>query len=79
MTTTQRAGVTRGTESTWWPTRKWWAAQVATVATLLVAWVNAGEWNKTLTVAVVGFASQALITYLVPNQPTPGGVPVRHD
>ena len=39
--------------------------------------VNAGDWNKTLTVALVGLISQALITYLVPNQETPGGVPVK--
>jgi hypothetical protein len=59
------------------PTRKWFATQMTALAALLIAWVNAGEWNKTLTVALIGLLSQAVVGYLVPNTNTPGGVPVK--
>ena len=77
MTTIQSAPTTITTAEELVPTRKWFAAQIAAVATLVVAWLNADEWNKTLTVALVGLVAQALITYIVPNQETPGGVPVK--
>jgi len=77
MTTTENAPATITTTKSWLPTRKWFAAQIAAVATLLVAWLNADGWNKTLAVALVGLVAQALITYIVPNQETPGGVPVK--
>ncbi|MBO0845754.1 MAG: hypothetical protein J2P22_10090 [Nocardioides sp.] len=51
----------------WRPTRKWWATQITATTTLTVAWVNAGHWNKSLTVAAIGLVSQALVVYLVPN------------
>jgi hypothetical protein len=61
----------------WIPTNKWFATQVTAIAALLVAWVNAGDWNKTLTIALIGLVSQAIVGYLVPNVNAPGGVPVQ--
>lgn len=49
------------------PSRKWFATQVAALTALMVAWVNAGSWDKTLTIALVGLISQAIIGYLIPN------------
>ena len=49
------------------PSRKWFAAQITAVATFLTAGVDAGDWNKTLSVAFIGLVAQALVTYVVPN------------
>jgi hypothetical protein len=57
------------------PTRKWWATQVTALAALAVMYFTTGSWNTEESVAAVGVVSQALIAYLVPNDPTPGGVP----
>jgi len=54
-----------------YPTRKWWAAQISATTTLAVGWVNAGRWDKPLTIAAIGVVSQAAVTYLVPNREAP--------
>jgi hypothetical protein len=55
-----------------YPSRKWWATQISAVATLVTAWVSAGAWTKTLTMAAIGLVSQAVVVYLVPNgEPAP--------
>lgn len=59
------------------PTRKWWAAFVTSVAGFVVLWITAGEFSKEVTVALVWMLVQAITTWLVPNQDTPGGVPVK--
>jgi hypothetical protein len=59
------------------PTRKWWVAQITAMAALLVAWVNVGAWNRTVTIGLIGFASQAVTSYLTPNHDVPGGVALR--
>ncbi len=61
------------------PTRKWIATQVTAVAALLTAWVTAGEWNETLSIALIGLIAQAVIGYLLPNAETPGGVPLKKE
>jgi hypothetical protein len=57
------------------PTRKWMVTQSAAISALLVAWVSAGHWDKTLTIGLIGLFSQALGGYLVPNVDAPGGGP----
>jgi hypothetical protein len=57
------------------PTRKWIATQVTAVAAFTIAWVTAAEWNSTLSIALIGLISQAVISYLVPNAHTSGAVP----
>jgi hypothetical protein len=59
------------------PTRKWWVSQTTAMAALLIAWVNVGAWDKTVTVGIIGFATQAITSYLTPNHELPGGVKVR--
>jgi hypothetical protein len=54
-------------QKSWKPTNKWMAAQCTAVATLAVAWVNAGGWTKPLTIALIGLVSQATAAYLVSN------------
>ena len=51
----------------WMPTRKWMATQSTALATLAVSWVNAGTWNKPLSIAAIGVVSQAVVSYLIPN------------
>jgi len=59
-----------------YPTRKWWATQITASTALTTAWVSAGHWDKTLTVAAIGVASQAAVVYLVPNaDPVPKPAP----
>ena len=54
-------------QKSWKPTNKWMAAQCTAMATLAVAWVNAGGWTKPLTIAPIGLVSQATAAYLVSN------------
>jgi hypothetical protein len=54
-------------QKSWKPTNKWMAAQCTAVATLAIAWVNAGAWTKPLTIATIGLVSQATAAYLVSN------------
>jgi hypothetical protein len=44
------------------------------VAAVLVAWVNVGGWDKTISIAVIGLMSQAVASYLMPNEQVIGGV-----
>ena len=59
------------------PTNKWIVTQITALAALITAWVTAGQWDKTLTVAAIGVITQAIVGYLCPNTDTPGGVPRR--
>jgi hypothetical protein len=63
-----------------YPTRKWWATQITASTALATAWVSAGHWDKTLTLAAIGVVSQAAVVYLVPNadpapKPSPATTP----
>jgi hypothetical protein len=51
----------------WMPTRKWIATQSTALAALAVAWVDAGTWNKPLSIAMIGLVSQAVVGYVMPN------------
>jgi cytosine/uracil/thiamine/allantoin permease len=64
-------------KKSWLPTRKWCAAVVTALATWGTAFVNGGSrWTEAIIIFLIGIVSQAIITYLVPNEGTPGGVPV---
>lgn len=54
------------------------ATQVTALAALITAWLTTGEWNSTLSIALVGVVAQALVGYLLPNADTPGGVPAKN-
>ena len=60
-----------------WPTNKWLATQVTAMAALLTGWVTAGEWNKTLSTTMIGLVAQAVVSYVLPNAESPGGVPAK--
>jgi hypothetical protein len=60
-----------------WPTRKWWAMFITALAAFVITWIQVGEFNKEILIALVGLVAQSLVTYLVPNANTPGGVPIR--
>ncbi len=57
------------------PTRKWWATQVTALTALAVMYVTTGGWDQEETIAAIGIFSQAALSWLVPNDSTPGGVP----
>ena len=61
----------------WWPTRKWWAATVLAAVAVATLWVTKGAFDRDVAIAVIGAVGQAVVSYLLPNQDTPGGVPVR--
>lgn len=63
------------TEPSLKPTRKWWATQVIALAALAVMYFSTGGWDTEESVGAVGVISQALVAWLVPNEPTSGGVP----
>lgn len=58
------------------PTRKWWATQVTALSALAVMYFTTGSWDLEETIASIGIVTQAALAWLVPNDPTPGGVPV---
>jgi hypothetical protein len=57
------------------PTNKWMATQVTAVAALLTAWVSADDWDRTLSTTAIGLVAQAIVSYVLPNSESPGGVP----
>ena len=61
-------------EKTWLPTRKWIAAQVVAAAAIATSAVDSG-WDGSETKLAIAWAVQAAVTYLLPNEDTPGGVP----
>jgi hypothetical protein len=66
------------TKKSWLPTRKWVAAQVVALGAVAVSWIESG-WDATEEKLLIGIVVQALTTYLISNQDTPGGVPVQPD
>jgi hypothetical protein len=58
------------------PTNKWWAALVTVAGTWVVSLITAGAFTKTIAIALVGIVAQMTVAYLVPNDSTPGGVPL---
>src|SRR4051794_11230175 len=59
------------------PTRKWFATQVTALAGWAIALINVGHWTATIKITLVTIIAQALIGWLVPNDLTPAGVPLR--
>lgn len=59
------------------PTNKWWAAQVVAAGALATMYFTTGGWDTEESVAAVGLVVGAATTYLIPNDSTPGGVPVK--
>ena len=72
------AGAESSSRKSYWPTRKWWAATVIAIGAIATLWVTKGEFDKDVMLATIGVIVQAITTYLVPNQDTPGGVPTRN-
>lgn len=60
------------------PTRKWWAATIVGaigLATMLLTGDSAISDPEI--VALGTFGAQRVVAYLTPNDPAPGGVPVK--
>jgi hypothetical protein len=62
-----------------WPTKKWWAALVTVVGSWLANLITAGAFTKAIAIALVGIVSQMTVAYLVSNDDTLGGVPLRKE
>ncbi len=60
-----------------WPTKKWWAALVTVAGSWVANLITAGAFTKVIAIALVGIVSQMIVAYLVPNDNTLGGVPLR--
>jgi hypothetical protein len=60
----------------WLPTRKWFAAQVVALAGVATSALDSG-WDSTETKLLIAVVVQAAVTYLLPNDSTPGGVPLK--
>lgn len=65
--------MTDNTPSSWMPTRKWWATQVTAATALAIMWATTGSWDQEETISAIGLASQALLSWLVPNDPAAAG------
>lgn len=60
------------------PTRKWIAAQVTLgMGVVLMLVTGDPEISDPEKVAIGTFIAEAVVSWLVPNEDTPGGVPVR--
>jgi len=64
-------------KKSWLPTRKWWAATVVALGAIATMWVTKGAFDRDVAIAAIAAVVQAATTYIVPNQDTPGGVPLR--
>jgi hypothetical protein len=64
-------------QKSWLPTRKWWAATITALGAIAVLWIQAGALTTSVAIALVGAIVQAGVTYALPNDNTPGGVPLR--
>jgi hypothetical protein len=64
-------------KKSWLPTRKWWAATVVALGAIATLWVTNGAFDRDVAIAAIAAVVQAATSYLVPNQDTPGGVPIR--
>jgi hypothetical protein len=64
-------------KKSWLPTRKWWAATVIALGAIATLWVTKGAFDRDVAIAAIAAVVQAVTSYLVPNQDTPGGVPTR--
>jgi hypothetical protein len=64
------------TQSSLRPTRKWFVAQVTALCGIAIMWATTGTWDTEETVAAITWFGQATATWLTPNLPTPGGVPL---
>jgi hypothetical protein len=62
------------TKKGWIPTHKWIAAQVVALAGIATSAIDSG-WDATETKLCIAWAVQAGVTYLLPNDSAPGGVP----
>lgn len=60
-----------------WPTRKWVAARIIAIGALAAMAITAGGVSTEFWVALVGLIVEGAVSYLLPNQPTPGGVPTK--
>lgn len=59
------------------PTNKWVAARIVAAAGLLTLLVTTDAWDDEEWIALIALVSEALVSYLVPNANTPGGVPLK--
>ncbi len=60
------------------PTNKWFATQVTALAALATMYFTTGGWDVEENISLVGIVAQAAISWLVPNDNTPGGVPPKN-
>ena len=68
--------LTEPVEGSWLPTRKWLAGLIGGLTPIVISAIESG-WDNSETTAAVTLVSGLLVAYLVPNQPTAGGVPER--
>ena len=62
----------------WIPTRKWFAAQLTLLGGLLILFASHGwHFDEHTTIATITFVIEALVAFMVPNEDTPGGVPLK--
>ena len=64
-------------KKSWRPTNKWLAALVTALGALVVNWIQAGRFTTEIQIALVGLITQCIVSYLTPNDNTPGGVPTK--
>jgi hypothetical protein len=63
-------------KASWLPTRKWFAAFVTGCGTIATAIILTG-FTDSIKVGIVGFLVERAVSYITPNAPTPGGVPLK--
>ncbi len=56
------------------PTNKWLAARVTAAAGIIILFITTDNWDDEEWIATVTLISEALVSYLVPNDSAPGGV-----
>ena len=60
------------------PTNKWLAARVTAAAGIVILFITTDKWDDEEWIATVTLVAEALVSYLVPNKETAGGVPLKN-
>jgi hypothetical protein len=65
------------TKRSYLPTNKWLVTQATALSAFATLYLTTKGWDIEESIALNALILQAVVSYLTPNQDTPGGVPTK--